>query len=179
LLKEYDDIFRDELPSEKPTARNVEHIITLEDNTVPIQAHQFRLSPNHIKTIQETVAELLRLGHIEPSRSPWRAPLLVVLKKDGTLRVVIDYRELNKHTKGQAYTMKDIYELLELIAGHKYISTLDLTSGYHQIPMADQCREMTAFSIPGPEGGQYQFKVMPFGLKGAPATFQQFVNDIF
>jgi dUTP pyrophosphatase len=68
LIEEYDDIFRDELPSGKPTTRNVEHIISLEDNTTPIQARQFRLSPNHIKTIQETVAELLRLGHIEPSR---------------------------------------------------------------------------------------------------------------
>src|SRR4051812_36192284 len=75
--------------------------------------------------------------------------------------------------------MKDQYELLERIAGHLFVTVIDLTSGYHQIPLADYCKEMTAFSVPGPGGGQYQFTVMPFGLKGAPATFQQFVNNVF
>ena len=75
--------------------------------------------------------------------------------------------------------MKDSYELMEQIAGHKYITSMDFLSGYHQIPMAEDSKELTAFGVPGPEGGQYQFKVMPFGLKGAPATFQKFVDDVF
>src|SRR3954464_6257037 len=75
--------------------------------------------------------------------------------------------------------MKDVQEMLDCAAGHEFITIIDLLSGFHQIPMADHCKEMTAFSAPGPQGGQYHFKVMPFGLKNAPATFQQFVDDVF
>ena len=103
----------------------------------------------------------------------------MVLKKDGTIRVVFDYRLANNETIDQSYTMKDAEELMNMAAGHDFISTMDLTSGYHQVPMADDSKEITAFSAPGPAGGQYQFKVMPFGLKNAPATFQQFVDDVF
>ncbi len=71
LLEEYKDVFREQLPQEKPTKRDVDHKIILEDGTRPIQAHQYQLSPNHLQTIQETVAELLRLGHIKSSKSPW------------------------------------------------------------------------------------------------------------
>src|SRR3954447_8440825 len=101
------------------------------------------------------------------------------MKKDGTHRVVLDFRKLNKQTKGRPYTMKDVQEMLDCAAGHEFITIIDLLSGFHQIPMADDCKEMTAFSAPGPQGGQYHFKVMPFGLKNAPATFQQFVDDVF
>jgi deoxyuridine 5'-triphosphate nucleotidohydrolase len=179
LKQEFNDIFSNQLPKGREMPPKVQHYITLEPNTRPTQAYQYRLSPNHRQIIEDTMAELLKQGHIEPSTSPWRAPLLVVSKKDGQPRVVIDFRMLNKHTKSQAYKMKDVYELLELIAGHKYFSLIDLTDGYLHIPVAKECREMTAFSVPGPKGGQYQFTVMPFGLKGAPATFQQFVDDIF
>ena len=179
LLKKWEHVFRTTLPKEPPTKRNVTHHIALEPGTTPKQTHQYRLSQQHRDAIQEAVNELMERGHIEPSKSPWRSPLLVVIKKDGKLRVVFDYRVLNKNTIDQAYTMKDQYELLELAAGHNFISTMDLTSGYHQIPMDPNSKEKTAFSIPGPKGGQYHFKVMPFGLKGAPATFQQFVDDVF
>ena len=77
----------------------------------------------------------------------------MVAKKDSQPRIVIDFRMLNKHTKSQAYKMKDVYELLELIAGHKYFSLVDLTDRYLHIPVAKECREMTAFSVPGPKGG--------------------------
>src|SRR4051794_11602350 len=75
--------------------------------------------------------------------------------------------------------MKNIQELLETAAGHLLYSCMDATSGFHHIPMAQEDKEKTAFSIPGPAGGQYQFKVMPFGLNNAPATFQQFMDDTF
>src|SRR5215469_6783525 len=75
--------------------------------------------------------------------------------------------------------MKDVYELLDTIAGHNYYTTLDLTSCYHQIPMDEDSKELTAFGMGGPTGGHYQFRVMPFGLKNAPATFQQVVDEIF
>src|SRR3954469_8164054 len=182
LLKEYDDVFRDELPfgGINRANNNVEHHIILEPGAKPIQAYQYKLAPQDLKDIHETMADLLEKGHIEPSKSPWRSPLLVVLRKDGAKRrVVVDLRKVNALTKGQAYVMKDIQQLLEKIAGHEYISGFDFTQGYNQIPMAEDSKEYTAFAIPGPKGGQYHFNVMPFGLKGAPATFQQFMDDVF
>ena len=127
----------------------------------------------------KTVDELIAAGHIERSTSPWKAPLLVVWKKDGTHRVVVDYRGLNAVTIDQAYTMKDQYELLEILAGNLYYSAIDLLKGYYHILITEECRELTAFAVPGPQGGCYQWKVMPFRLKGAPMTFQQFINDVF
>jgi hypothetical protein len=101
------------------------------------------------------------------------------MKKDGTYRVVLDFRKLNQKTKGRPYTMKDVQEMIDQAAGHQFITLIDLVNGFHQIPMADRCKELTAFSAPGPQGGQYHFKVMPFGLKNAPATFQQLMDDVF
>ena len=177
LLDEYSDIFAEKLT--KPSKCNVEHYITLKPNAKPIQAKQFRLSPVHQKIIEETVQELLQHGHIEPCRSPHRSNLIVVIKKDGKPRVVIDYRPVNAASEDQAYQMKNSYEMLEKAAGHKKITTLDATSGYHHVRMAPNSKPLTAFSVPGAKGGQYQFTVMPFGLKGAPATFQQFMDDVF
>src|SRR5213080_710558 len=179
LCDEFAEIFQDEIPAGKPTSRNVEHHIPLIDGASPTQAYQYRISPQHRDAIQETVEELLKAGHIEHSKSQWRSPLLVVMRKDGKIRVVIDLRKVNGLTKGQAYTMKNQDELLETLAGHQVFSLIDLRNGYHNIPMADKDKEKTAFSVPGPKGGQYHFTVMPFGLKGAPATFQQFMDDIF
>ena len=172
LLDEYKDVFRDKLPDQLPTKRDVEHIIELKEDAQPRRSHQYHLPPAHQEAIQETVAELIKLKHIEPSRSAWRAPLLVVIKKDGTPRVVVDFRFLNSNTVGQDYFMKNPQEMLDAAAGHKFLSSMDFTSGFHQVPMAPKSKELTSFSVPGPKGGQYQFRVMPFGLKGAPATFQ-------
>ena len=179
LLDEYKDVFRDKLPDQLPTKRDVEHIIELKEDAQPRRSHQYHLPPAHQEAIQETVAELIKLKHIEPSRSAWRAPLLVVIKKDGTPRVVVDFRFLNSNTVGQDYFMKNPQEMLDAAAGHKFLSSMDFTSGFHQVPMAPKSKELTSFSVPGPKGGQYQFRVMPFGLKGAPATFQQFMDDVF
>jgi hypothetical protein len=84
LLEEFQDIFRDELPDTKPTSRSVEHTITLKEGAQPVKAYQYRLSPLHQEAIQKSITELLRLGHIKPSKSAWQAPLLVIIKKDGT-----------------------------------------------------------------------------------------------
>jgi hypothetical protein len=141
--------------------------------------YQYRLSPDHCHIIQENVQELLDLGHIEPSTSPWRSPVLVVVKKDGKPRWVEDLRGLNNCTIGHALLMQNQRELLERMATGKIYTTMDLTSGYHQVRLAKEDREKTAFAVPGVQGGLYQWKVMPFGLKGAPATFQRLMNIIF
>ena len=75
--------------------------------------------------------------------------------------------------------MKNPQEILDAAAGHKFLSSMDFTSGFYQVPIAHKSKELISFSVPGPKGGQYQFRVMPFGLKGAPATFQQFMDDVF
>ena len=179
LLEKYDDIFKEKLPHAAPTKRTVVHHIPLERNAKPLQMYQYRLSPEHCRIIQEGVQELLDLGHIETSTSAWRSPVLVVVKKDGKPRWVVDPRGLNNLTKDCSYPMQFTQQLLETMASGKIWSTLDLTSGYHQVRLATEDREKTAFAIPGIKGGLYQWKVMPFGLKGAPATFQRLMDMVF
>ena len=159
--------------------REHQHYIHLQDGAVPKKMPQHRLNPEHQKEIQDTMAELFQQGHIRKSTSPWCAPLIVIKKKDGTFRIVIDYRYLNSVTKPQGYRMKDPYELLEVLAGKKFLSSIDLLSAYYHIGIAEEHRYLTAFSIPGPEGGNFECVSMPFGLRDAPATFQQYMDEVF
>ena len=122
------------------------------------------------------IAELLEAGAIENAKGPWAAPLVLVPKKGGEWRMCVDFRELNQVTKKDAYPLPLIDSLMRMFEGSSYFSTLDLKAGYHQVRMADQDREKTAFITPF---GLYQFIVMPFGLCNAPATFQRLVDTIF
>ena len=111
-----------------------------------------------------------RDGIIEPSTSEWASPIVVVPKKDGSLRMCVDYRRLNSVSEADAYPMPRIDDRL---GNAKYISTLDLTRSYWQVPGAPESRSHTAFTTPF---GLYQFRVMPFGLQGAPATIQRMMD---
>ena len=108
-------------------------------------------------------------GQIEPSSSPWTSPVVLAKKKDGSLHFCIDYRRLNEITKKDSYPLPRIDDTLEALAGSKWFSSLDLRSGYWQVKLHDPSKEKTAFSI---GSGLWQFKVMPFGLRNAPATFE-------
>jgi hypothetical protein len=133
---------------------------------------------------------MLDQGVIEPSNSPYSSPVVLVKKKDGTNRFCIDFRQLNKITIFDAEPMPDMESVLSKLAGHKYISKLDLSKGYWQIPISDNARKLTAFTTPK---GLFQFKVMPFGLVNAGAScvrlmrkllngmenVDSFVDDIF
>ena len=118
---------------------------------------------------------MLSNGIIEPSTSEWSSPIVLVKKTDGTLRFCIDFRRLNSISEADAYPMPRIDNLIDCLGQAKYISTLDLTRGYWQVPLSENARAKTAFAT---QSGLYQFTVMPFGLKGAPATFQCLMDTV-
>ena len=112
---------------------------------------------------------------IEPSTSPWRFPLVFVTKKDGSLCLCVDYCQLNARSTTDTYPMPCADDLLDRVGNAKFITTLELTKGYYQVPMDEESKKLTAFATPI---GLYQFKVMPFSLKGAPATFQRLMDQV-
>ena len=113
---------------------------------------------------------------ITPSNSPWASPVVLVRKKDGSLRFCIDYRSLNLATKSDTFPLPRIDDLLDQLGNAKYFSTLDLAVGYWQVQMHPDLGEKTAFVT---HQELYEFTVMPFGLKNAPAVFQWFMNKVF
>ena len=122
------------------------------------------------------VTDLLERGLIEPSTSAYGSPILFVKKKTGELRMVVDYRALNKLTVKNLYPLPRVDDLFDKLHGAKYFSSLDAASGFHQILLKPEDRPKTAFRTPF---GHYQFKVLPFGLTNAPATFQTVMNKLF
>ncbi|GBG82524.1 hypothetical protein CBR_g34901 [Chara braunii] len=135
-----------------------------------------KLSIPEATELKRQLEELLRLGFIKPSNSPWGAPFLFARKADGTLRLCIDYRGLNLYTVKNSYPMPRSDELFDRLAGNRFFTKIDLHSGYHQIRVAATDQPKTAFRS---RFGHYEFTVMPFGLINAPATFQRAMNDIF
>src|SRR6185295_7203012 len=126
--------------------------------------------------IKEEIERLKEQNLIVSSYSPWTSPALVVGKANGKFRLVIDYRQLNKVTKPDAYPLSKIFDMLDALAHSKYYSTLNLTSGFWQVRMNAQDQEKTAFST---KFGTYEFTVMPFGLMNAPTTFQRLMDQVF
>lgn len=178
LLKEYGDCFH--LPGENLSfTTSVKHTIPTTDN-IPIHVKQYRYPPVHKEEIDRQVTKLLADEIITPSSSPFNAPLWIVPKKpaaDGRKkwRMVIDFRKLNEKTVGDAYPLPNIVEILDQLGSAKYFSIFDLAQGFHQIPMAPEDQEKTAFSTPY---GHYEYQRMPFGLKNAPATFQRLMDNV-
>lgn len=175
LLEEYKDVFA-ELPEELPPERKIAHVIPLQPNAQPVYRSAYRLTLREREECQRQIEMLLRKGFIEPSSSPWGAPVLFVPKPDGSLRMCIDYRALNKLTVKNRYPLPRIDDLMDRLQGAKALSGLDLTSGYWQIKIDDKDVPLTGFTVPG---GHYQWRVLSFGLTNCPATFQQCMNEVF
>ena len=159
-----------------PPERKVAHEIPLLPDSPPQFRGIFRLSQLELQELRKQLSQLLKDGKISPSTSPYGAPVLFVKKKDGGLRMCIDYRALNSQTIKNRYALPRIDDLLDQLYGAKRFSKIDLTSGYWQIAIASADRYKTAFRT---RYGHYEFNVMPFGLTNAPATFQSLMNDIF
>lgn len=118
---------------------------------------------------------MLDKGIITPSTSPWASPIVLVPKKDGSLRLCVDYRRVNQVTTPDPFPMPHMEDMLDDVGSAQYISTLDLSKGYWQVPVKENSRAKTAFMTPL---GKYEFMVMPFGLVGAPAVFQRMMNVV-
>ena len=153
------------------------HHIYMKDNVRPIQQPQRRMNPMLKEIVKDELQKLLKVDFIYPiSDSQWVSPLVVVPKKNGKWRICVDYRELNKATLKDHFPLPFIDQVLDTLAGKKLVSFLDGFSGYNQIKIALEDQDKTIFTCPW---GTYAYKVLPFGLCNAPATFQREVLDIF
>ncbi|XP_040182571.1 uncharacterized protein LOC120915831 [Rana temporaria] len=170
LLQEHDGLF-----SVRPgyTSAAVHRVET--QGETPLRQQLYRIPAAVRTSMWKEIQEMLELGVIEPSQSPWASPVVLVPKRDGTIRFCIDYRKLNDRTITDAYPMPRIDELLDRMASGHFLTTLDLCKGYWQIPLDSAAILKSAFVTPF---GLYQFRVMPFGMKNAPATFQRMADQL-
>lgn len=173
LLEEFAEAFS--LNGEIGKSSVLKHKIDLEENARPFVERPRRRPQIHIKEAKDQVNKLLAEGIIEESQSPWSSAYVIVKKKSGELRMCIDFRKLNTMTKKNAFPLPRIENCLENLSGRKFYSQFDFCSGYWQIEMSDESKPLTAFNT---EGGHYQWKRMPFGLHGAPMSFQRTMNTL-
>ncbi|GJT65769.1 putative reverse transcriptase domain-containing protein [Tanacetum coccineum] len=156
--------------------REVEFTIELIPGAQPISKAPYIMAPVELKELKDQLQELLERGFIRPSVSPWGAPVLFVKKKDGSMRLCIDYRELNRITVRNKYPLPRIDDLFDQLQGAKFFLKIDLRSGYHQLCVKEQDVSKTAFRT---RYGHYEFLVMPLGLTNAPAVFMDLMNRVF
>ncbi|GKC54778.1 putative reverse transcriptase domain-containing protein [Tanacetum coccineum] len=173
VVREFIDVFPEDL-SGLPPQRQVEFRIDLIPGATPVAKSPYRLAPSKMQELSEQLQELQDKGFIRPSHSSWGAPVLFVKKKDGSMRMCIDYRELNKLTIKNHYPLLRIDDLFDQLQGARYFSKIDLRSGYHQLRVHEEDIPKTAFRT---RYGHFEFTVMPFGLTNAPAVFMDLMNQ--
>ncbi|KAH0652759.1 hypothetical protein KY289_030437 [Solanum tuberosum] len=175
IVNEFPEVFLDDLPG-IPLEREIDFGINLIPDTQPISIPPYRMAPAELKELKEQLKDLLDKGFIQPSISPWGAPVLFVRKKDGSLRMCTDYLQLNKVTITNKYPFPSIDELFDQLQGASYFSKIDLRSGYHQLRVREVDIPKTAFRM---RCGHYEFLVMSFGLTNAPAAFMNLMKRVF
>ena len=176
LLQQYADVFPSVLPPGLPPSRGVDHDIELLPGAKPPVGCNYKMSYPELDELRKQLDELLANGHIQPSKSPYGAPVLFVKKKDGALRLCTDYRALNNITLKNRFPLPRVDELLDRLQGACYFSKIDLRSGYYQVPIAPADVPKTAFRT---RYGHFEYLVMPFGLTNAPATFMSLMHQVF
>jgi hypothetical protein len=176
LLTEFRDVFPSQLPNRLPPRRDVDHRIELTQSSPPTLRSVYRMSPAELDELKRQLDELIVGGFIRPSKSPFGAPVLFVKKKDKSLRMCVDYRDLNRITVKNRYALPRVDELFDRLKGAKYFSKVDLRSGYHQVRIHEEDIHKTAFRT---RYGHYEFLVLPFGLTNAPATFMHLMQSLF
>ncbi|KAK6027021.1 zinc knuckle [Ostertagia ostertagi] len=162
------------------TDSELEHT-SLVEHDIDVQGHppirqKTRPVPYSVrKKVDDMLSDLKDRKIIEESQSPWASPIVLVAKKDGSTRLCIDYREINKVTKKDSYPLPPIDVTLQNLQGKRWFSSLDLASGYWQVPLSEKAREISAFTT---TSGLFHFNVLPFGLTNAPAAFQRLMDKV-
>ena len=173
-LQELLDLYPDVM-TEEPGRTEVTQLCILTGSSPPIASQPYRV-PDALKSmVKEEVTKLVESGIVVESVSPWASPIVPVPKKDGTLRICIDYRRLNKVTQGDPYYMSTLDEIVERVGMSGCLSKLDLSKGFYQIPVSNESVDKTAFITPF---GKFAFTRMPFGLKNAPSIFQRSMDIV-
>ncbi|CAF1521526.1 unnamed protein product [Adineta ricciae] len=171
LLTSFPDVFTEKSGRTKV----LRHQIELIPGSKPYNSPPYRYSPAKRKIIEQNIMEMKEQGIIESSKSPWASPVVLAPKKDGSIRFCVDYRKLNSITTRDAYPIPRIDDTLDALQEARYITTLDLRSGYWQVEMEKESKTKTAFIT---HKGLYEFTVMPYGLTNAPATFQRLMDIV-
>jgi hypothetical protein len=175
IVCDFVNAFPEELPGLPPN-REIEFTIDLLPGKRPISKAPYRMAPLELRKLKEQMQELLDRGFIRPSVSPWGSPVLFVKKNDGSMRLCINYKELNKATVKNKYSLPRINDLFDQLHGSQVFSKIDLRSGYHQLKIKEEDVPKTAFRT---RYGHYEFLVMPFEITNAPAAFMDMMNRTF
>ena len=175
VVREFPDVFPDDL-LRLPPDREIDFQIELASGTEPISRAPYKMAPAELKELKVQMEEMVNKGFVRSSMSPWGAPVLFVKKKDGSMRLCIDYRELNKVTIRNQYPLPRIDDLFDQLQGAKVFFKIDLRSGYHQLRVPDEDVSKTAFRT---RYGHFEFLVIPFELMHGPTAFMDLMNRIF
>ena len=170
LLKEFQQVFGD-VPK---CTTCICHDVDVGEAS-PIKQHPYQVNPMKLEQMRKEVDYMLKNKIIEPSSSSWSSPCVLVPKSDGTLCFCTDFRKVNLLTKTDSFPLPRIEDCIDRIGSSKYVTKMDLLKGYWQVPLTDRAKQISAFVTPD---GLYQYRVMSFGQKNAPATFQRMINQL-